>query len=181
MRKLFLMMSLSIATMWGCQRDPCAAILCRNGGVCTNGVCDCPPQFEGGDCNLEKTPVKMRFTSVQLNRFPETTISGAGWDFFDAADIYVAIEKDGKELYTTSFVEDLRRQYTYVEPFEFDDPTATYSIVVYDYDDGLTPDDYMGGIIFTPYIRGERFPRTIELDCDLCRVALTLKGVTYFH
>jgi hypothetical protein len=63
--------------------------------------------------------------------------------------------------------------------YEFTEPQQTYSIEVYDYDDGLSADDYMGGINFTPYSSGQQFPSTITLDCGTCKVAFKMNGVTY--
>ncbi|MBP6456892.1 MAG: calcium-binding EGF-like domain-containing protein [Chitinophagaceae bacterium] len=33
-----------------CNSDPCKDIQCDNGGVCTEGSCDCPAGYEGASC-----------------------------------------------------------------------------------------------------------------------------------
>src|SRR5690606_13011767 len=54
--------------------------------------------------------------------------------------------------------------YTYVpdNSITLSDPESKYSITLYDYDNVV--DDYMGGIIFTPYDAEADFPSTIQLD-----------------
>jgi hypothetical protein len=34
----------------GCKNDPCDNIVCKNGGTCVNGMCDCPVGYNGPDC-----------------------------------------------------------------------------------------------------------------------------------
>ncbi len=33
-----------------CNRDQCKSIVCAYGGVCNNGVCNCPSGYEGTNC-----------------------------------------------------------------------------------------------------------------------------------
>lgn len=33
-----------------CKKDPCKDVLCQNGGACVEGDCECPPDFEGKNC-----------------------------------------------------------------------------------------------------------------------------------
>lgn len=33
-----------------CNEDPCYGLICRNGGTCVNGYCNCVAGFEGGQC-----------------------------------------------------------------------------------------------------------------------------------
>ena len=35
-----------------CSSDPCEEISCLNGGICTEGTCDCPPGWSGDDCSV---------------------------------------------------------------------------------------------------------------------------------
>ena len=35
-----------------CEKDSCLTLKCRNGGVCTDGLCQCPQGFEGSECTL---------------------------------------------------------------------------------------------------------------------------------
>lgn len=36
--------------MGSCENDPCEGIVCENGGICQEGVCDCTTGFVGDDC-----------------------------------------------------------------------------------------------------------------------------------
>jgi hypothetical protein len=41
--------------------------------------------------------------------------------------------------------------------------TSNYTLNLYDYDDQLTPDDFMGGVVFTPYDDENGFPDKLVL------------------
>jgi len=47
---LFLLFTLIIICLTSCQDDPCDAIVCQNNATCIDGICDCPPGFEGEFC-----------------------------------------------------------------------------------------------------------------------------------
>jgi len=34
----------------GCGKDPCKGIECQNEGNCLEGICECPPEYEGDLC-----------------------------------------------------------------------------------------------------------------------------------
>ena len=163
------------------QADLCQGVICQNGGNCVNGGCNCPPQWTGSDCSQEKVPIKMKVGNIKITSFPPTTTNGAGWDILDGPDVYIEISLNNTSLYKSDFVEDLTGNYTWSPNFEFSNPTATYSISVYDYDDGLSADDFMGGINFTPYKPGEKFPTSFTIDCSNCVVSFQFTAVTYFH
>lgn len=183
MKKLFFLAGL--LALASCQKDPqeklCEGIICNNGGVCVNGECECPPQWTGPSCSQEVTPVKMRVTYIALNSFPPTDGNGAGWDLFDGPDVYISISRAGVVLYNSPIYEDLTSAGFWEANFEFSDPTATYTISVYDYDDNITADDPMGGINFTPYRPGQKFPTSYPVSCAGCTVAFEFTGVSYFH
>ena len=172
-------------SLLSCQKDPqeelCKGIICDNDGECVNGACDCPPEWTGPSCAHEVAPIKMRVTKINLTDFPLTDAGGAGWDLFDGADVFLAIYKNGALLHETAVAEDLTTQQEWTVNFEFSDPTATYNISVLDYDDGLTADDFMGGINFTPYKPGQKFPTSYILKCSGCAVEFDFTGIIYFH
>tara|TARA_B100000963_G_scaffold302195_1_gene275035 strand:- start:170 stop:838 length:669 start_codon:yes stop_codon:yes gene_type:complete len=33
-----------------CKKDPCETVICLNGGVCNDGLCDCPDGYSGTQC-----------------------------------------------------------------------------------------------------------------------------------
>lgn len=163
------------------QADLCEGVICNNGGNCVNGDCACPPQYTGPDCGQEKVPVKMRAGSISLVSFPLTDTNGAGWDVFDGPDVFIQITQGSTVVYTSGFVEDLTTGHTYTDMVEFISPQATYTVSVWDYDDGLTAPDLLGGVNFTPYQSGLDFPTFLPIQCGGCTVALSLNNITYTH
>ena len=155
--------------------DPCANISCLNGGFCANGECNCPPAYTGSNCSLEKTPTSITITRITITKWPPTEPNGAGWDFLDGPDLTFTVEAAGQEIYTTNmFQEDAvqGQQYFFNTLIELDNPSGAHEITILDYDDGFSP-DYMGSIVFNPYINGEKFP--VEKTLDNGAVAFRLQ------
>ena len=148
--------------------DPCADIVCFNGGYCANGQCVCPQGFSGADCSQEVTPTQIKITSIRVTEFPDRDENGDTWDLTDGADIKVKFWKKGSSslLYESGFYEDANYLIDYdfnpSTPIVIDDPTAKYDIALYDYDD-FSADDLMDGVEFTPYFNGEKFPAMKEI------------------
>jgi len=49
----FLTLSISILLLLlvqSCKKDPCSDVLCENGGICEEGICDCATGYEGATC-----------------------------------------------------------------------------------------------------------------------------------
>jgi hypothetical protein len=63
---------------------------------------------------------------------------------------------------------------TVTPPIEILNPTGEYGIQLLDYDDGITSDDFMGGIIFVPYNSTNGFPASLTLNGDLVSFVLEL-------
>jgi hypothetical protein len=163
------------------QGEFCEGIFCLNGGKCLDGACDCPPEWEGSDCSEEKIPASISLQSIRLLSFPKTRENGESWDPSDGPDVYIIFYKEEERLFTTGFVQDLSEPYEFSAELEFSSPNDTYRILVYDFDENPAPDDYLGGIRFTPYREGEGFPTSYVLDCPECTVSFELKGISYSH
>lgn len=189
MKKLLFLVVLTALLGHACEKDPidiqedlCKGVICNNGGYCVNGDCQCPPQWTGPSCAQEVAPNKMRVGVITLTSFPLTDGAGGGWDLFDGPDVYLQIKQGSQVIFTTGYVEDLLSQYSwFTTGLEFSNPTATYTISVFDYDDGLSADDPMGGISFTPYQPGKKFPVSYPLQCATCTVAFDFAAIEYFH
>lgn len=168
----FTLILLSAILFSTCQKDdpapdPCANIVCLNNGFCANGECNCPPPYTGSNCSLEKTPSSITITRVTATKWPATDTNGAGWDFFDGPDITFTMDEGTQQIYASSiFYEDAvqGQRYTFTPNIKLNNPTLTHQINLFDYDDGLTANDWMGGITFTPYRNGENFPKDRVLD-----------------
>ncbi len=51
--KIYLLLTLIALVFSYCKEDPCAGITCENGGICIDGVCDCPEEFIGDNCETD--------------------------------------------------------------------------------------------------------------------------------
>ena len=93
MKKIIFWFTIMIfmATISACKKDPCKGIVCKNGGTCANGDCNCPTGYTGSDCGTEKTPSSVTISKIVLNSYPMTTTSSTGWDSFNGPDIFLSI------------------------------------------------------------------------------------------
>lgn len=156
--------------------DECKDVVCNNGGICVNGLCDCPDGFEGPSCDQETTPQSVRVGSISLTSVPPDN-NGSNWDLFDGPDVYYQITKDGDVIAESEVRED---SFTaeWNAPISFNDPAEVYEIRVLD-DDGVSNPEFVGGISFVPYRSNAGFPDTYELTCDDCTITLVFNNVDY--
>ena len=164
---LFCLFSILLFTDCAKEEDPCADITCQNGGTCINGTCDCPDMYEGPDCSDQKSPQLIKVTKITVTDFPPLD-NGASWDAFDGPDMYVEFTYNGQVVHTTGYYEDADSQidyeYTPTTNLHLFVPEDQYNIDIYDYDDGITAPDWMGGYTFTPYSDNNGFPTKITLE-----------------
>jgi len=150
------------------EPDLCEGVTCLNGGTCVNGECDCPEGYTGPDCGKQDTPSKIRISKIKITKFPSYN-NGSDWDTWSAGpDIYVTIYKGTTLIHKqpTMYEDaDATQDYIYTPSGDIDltDPTAKYTISLYDYD-SLGDDDFMGGIYFYPYSSTGGFPSTINVN-----------------
>jgi hypothetical protein len=182
MKKYLIFLALLCVGISACKKDdPCENITCLNGGTCANGSCNCPTGYSGSDCSQQVKPTRINIQSITVTDFQPTDSNGAGWDVFDGADAYAVLSLNGNVIASNenSRIEDVTNSpfswSSLPSGFEMDDVTNQYQLSLYDYDDGLTADDFMGGIIFTPYNSTNGFPEKITVSCGNCSVAFELK------
>lgn len=181
MNKLLIVCLASIVIVFNsCKRDPCDKIICKNGGVCVNGSCSCPLGYMGSDCGTQRTPTSMTITDVFVENFPPTD-AGAGWDLTSGAELYVVVYKGTNVLfnspsYYNNATNGTSYEFTPSSPINVLYPSDNYTIELWDYDTP-DPDDFMGGITFTPYYSSTNgFPSQIEYTAGQIKVKLS---VTY--
>jgi len=155
---LFLLFILTILT---CKKNnPCDGIVCENGGVCINGICDCPDDYEGAMCQDLKIPKKVTFSNFEIIDFP-TTNNGANWDLTTPPDIKIEIWKDNILLKSSNVKMDYSGDLPVVFDFsiDFTEVQVGYILHLVDEDIGLNlEDDLMGSFTFVPVHTQLNFP-----------------------
>ncbi len=184
MNRIALLPAFILLLFLSCEKsDPCDGVQCQNGGVCVSGNCDCPPGYEGKLCQLESTPVSMIIRTVQILNFPQADATGSGWDVLDGPDVYLQIKDAGQVIYTSNtFYEDaISGKNQFFSPqLSIFFPTRPLTFQVWDYDDGLTNADFMGGIEGPIYRAGEKFPTAFTVQCIGCTVSFEVTVSYYF-
>ena len=171
------------------KSDPCEGIVCKNGGTCIEGKCQCPDGFEGTLCETESLPKGVVVTAIKVLKVPSTKSTGAQWDTDGTnPDIFPALynlktdNTPDQALWVSDIVKinastAQTHDFTLVLP-KFTMKTFDRTIALYLLDKDDTSSEIMGGISFMlkEVIIGR--PSTITIDCSTCKVAFELK-VTY--
>lgn len=154
------------------QEDLCKGISCQNGGTCVNGDCNCPVNYTGPDCSQQKTPTNLVMSSITIATTPATD-GGAGWDLTSGPDIFVVVtDANGTELYSTrSNFKQNSFSAAWSTNWIVPNPSGIYTFSVYDYDDNLSADDFMGGIQTAMYTSTNGFPNLLNINCGNCVVS----------
>ncbi len=123
----------------------------------------------------------MSITNITVTRFPSTD-NGTSWDLTSGPDISPLVSYGSTTLWNSPIYRTDATPGTYSftpNPYiDITSPTGRYTVSLYDYDT-TDPDDFMGGIIFTPYSSVRGFPNEITLDAGGA-VAFKL-SVTYSY
>ncbi len=179
MKHLFLFLMLCMS-LFSCkkdtediQKDLCKGIICKNGGNCVNGDCNCPPQWTGTDCSQQKTPTNLIIKKILVNKFPANDPNGGSWDLGSGADMYLVIKSGSTILYTSGYVENAVGSATFEPNFTLPDPNGVYTVSIFDYD-SLDSDDFMGGVQGTVYNSTNGFPAAIDFTCGTCSVGYSI-------
>lgn len=159
-----------------CRKDPCESKVCKNGGTCDNGTCNCPSGYTGSDCGTEKTPSSVTITKIFLINYPMTDGNGAGWDFAAGPDVFLSINQGtaSNDVQTSGVATDVTGGSITFDnnfPYTITAPSVDWAIGVWDYD-SPDPNDFMGGVYFTPNNYKGGFPSTINLSAG--SVGMTL-------
>lgn len=184
MNRIALLPAFILLLFLSCEKsDPCDGVQCQNGGVCVSGNCDCPPGFTGARCETEKAPATMIINTVTVKTFPAVNPSGAGWDVFDGPDLYLVIKDGPQVLYTSeSFYENAAPGFGqfFIPQLSIFYPSRPLTFEVWDNDNDLTNDDFIGGIEGPIYRAGEKFPSTFTVQCSGCTVSFEVSVSYYF-
>lgn len=162
--------------------DSCENTICMNGGTCVDGVCDCPEQFTGPNCQDQVTPYKIMLRSVTVTRFPAYN-DDAQWDAADGPDIYFRLyDEQGPLTQPLMLIENAAPNSMHVfnmnsiDLFNVED---LYTIKLLDYEGVGEGSQEMGSIQFPLYEDENGFPKMITID-DGGPLAFTLE-VEYFY
>ncbi|MBW8051197.1 MAG: hypothetical protein FVQ77_12820 [Cytophagales bacterium] len=167
------LMLMGVLAFTGCSKDdpdPCDGVTCQNGGTCNGGICGCTERYTGNLCENQKTPTSIQITKVVVTDFPDKQPSGSNWDITSCCpDIYFQILKGTTLIYDSPTYKinavSTSAPYTFTpsSSITLSSPTSNYTIRLYDYD-STSGDEYMGGILFTPYSSTNGFPSTSVVD-----------------
>jgi hypothetical protein len=172
MNKLYTII-ISLILAFSCSEDltdPCANIVCLNGGGCNNGKCACPPGYLGDDCGLTMEPKKVRLTKIQVTKFPSTNTNGEAWDSNNGPDLYVNLGLiDGFSYLTTESnkIDNALSGQVYewdIEIiYELEPVTSDFFVDLRDHDDtGIHP--LIGRGLFKPYDPARGLPASITVE-----------------
>ncbi|MFN0213577.1 MAG: hypothetical protein ACKVT2_04925 [Saprospiraceae bacterium] len=173
-----LLMAFFMLSLAQCSKDnqdtPCPNTTCNNGGTVTaNCECECPCWYSGSTCDNEKTPTRIDIDKIVITKFPPTN-GGAPWDPPGPntwADLVVIVYKECSpgpwcDIFTSSEKVncDPGQSHTFQLPAtSLSKPLEKYRVSLYDDDlGGITL--FIGGVTFTPYKVGEKFPNPIKVS-----------------
>jgi len=134
----------------GCSKEDstpsCTPITCLNGGVSTADCgCNCPQGYTGSNCGTQLTPSIIKITKIRVTKFPDTD-NGQWWDTFPTnsdADIYITMQNSSlttiyshpNYLPNSSSTGTNYFDFTPANPILITNPTGSFSINIYDYED----------------------------------------------
>lgn len=182
--KFFILTPLLIMIFVSCskEKDPPQPKNSSSGG----GTSTCNSGYTGTNCTTQITPSAIRVNKVVVTKFTQYD-GGSNWDVLDVGDsrpdLYITLSLGPSILLTSNYFQDVNyfQNYTFNSsgkfPFDIVVPTSQFTIRAYDYDSGT--DDFMGGVIFTPYYNTNNFPTVITLDAG-GSVAFQLHVSYYF-
>ena len=164
MRVFAIIFTLSLF-LFACS-DECDDVLCLNDGICNDGDCECPIQYEGDRCQNQVTPSSIKIESVTVTNISPLSPSGVGWDYTSAADLYLVIGFVQGNQATILYTSDVRQDANVSAPQTYaisnrnvilDRPLDRYEFNILDRDD-FDEDCFMGGVSFIPYSANNGFP-----------------------
>lgn len=103
---------------------------------------------------IKNAPTKVRINSITLTSMSFVTPTGGGWDLSDGPDLYFKMTdvNNAVNFFTATQQNILQSQLPLVSPlttpFQTSSLTSKYTIELYDYDNGGTTDQWIGGFYF---------------------------------
>ena len=157
------------------KEDPCESKTCLNGGTCDNGNCGCTERWTGETCGTQQTPKAIKFTKLELTKYPAKTTTGGNWDPSDGPDVYMKIYKGTTLIWTGPVfpfpLDPASGQNPLFSPAtkpELTSPLEEYTIELWDKDTAPDTDDFMGGLKFKAYNETNKFPESLRIECTGC-------------
>ncbi len=161
----------------------CTEGSCKNGGVCVDGECQCPPGFTGADCGDEITPKTIIPRKVKVTKVARTAASGREYDAAEYPDVYVLIKEGTKVWVYTSTALNLQPGQTAEFDVDFLEttgpyfyPSGEYTVELWDNDQiSGGQDELMGTGDFRAWTPGNGFPEWITVPVDNGRQEVQIK------
>src|SRR5690606_13614489 len=117
-----------MVTLSSCEQDPCSELNCQNGGVCSNGYCQCPDGYESAECDItaasrftgtyvgnmrcDKFPIKVDTITIELMQEPDSIKLMLGTGNTSVLSLYAKAETPETHFYT--HVDDMISLHAYI-------------------------------------------------------------------
>lgn len=159
-----------ITALVSCSSEtPCVPVKCLNNGKSTPECgCDCPENYYGTDCSLEKVPAKITISKIRILNFPNT--GGGSDDLGTKPDLFINIIKNNANIFTAdTYFNDANGDGTYYYDYTFPTPlesistSSVYTLQFWDYDT-VGNSDLMGSIVFSPFLNYAKFPTSFIIQ-----------------
>ncbi|WP_417354714.1 hypothetical protein [Flavobacterium sp.] len=122
---------------------------------------ECPEGYMGANCDVKKTPSKIKVTKIVLKEFPHLKPDGSNWDsWLDSTgsepDIIIVLWKNSQPIYVSDVSYDVSNNtditLNIFPPLEIIEPNIQYTLGILDYDNGNVEDsEVMAGGNFLIY------------------------------
>lgn len=160
-------MAVLVFTFLGCSSDDSDIDLLN----------ECPEGYMGTNCDIKKTPSKIKITKIVLKSYPLFKPNGSNWDGWldnteSEPDVLIIFGKNGNLLYTSNVYYDAIGQdltFNISPPIEITNVFSSCTIGILDYDNNnLSESEIMGGGDFFIYdTNDEGFPAVFNItDLD---------------
>jgi|GEM_PF-1949115 len=152
--KNLIVLSILLSTMSMSCSDQCKQNDCSYHGYCLDGNCNCDEGYSGESCHISITPSAVKLNEISILSFPSTQ-NGESWDSIGVAgkpDVYFKLYMEEELLYKGVKIEENielgHQKCTEKVKIILSNYNKTYTLKLYDKDEGAIVDEYMCSLSF---------------------------------